>query len=138
MKRIIYLAIISIILSGCYSTKQVTLVEDYKHASMGLNKEEIITHFGQPARIISQENGEVLIYEQFIGKEKTIENRQYLEFYLNENGICKNVNTNYTRDVKYRDDKKTNWAVWGSIAGTVGLSAVIIPTIFCTSIISRK
>lgn len=127
MKKQLYLIMLLVGMTGCYSTKQVSMLGDYQHACTGLTKEMAVNHFGTPNRSYQSEKGEVLVFESYEG-EHTICNRRFLELTFNQEGICTGVETNYTKPEKYRDDKKTNWVVWGSITGAAvagGLAALL-------------
>ncbi len=101
--------------------------DDYTHATLGMDKNAIIKAFGEPARIVSIKHEEVIIYEQYTSPEHTIANRQYLEFYLDDNGYCHNVKTNYTKPEEHLDKTKTKWTIWGSIAGAAVIFGSTIP-----------
>lgn len=129
MKRIslfFFLAVLTVILTGCYSTRQVSMVHDYQAACQGLSKAEAISRFGEPSRRYMENETEVFVYEEFLG-EPNVLNRRYMDLVFDAQGVCRSVRTNYTKTEQYRDDKKTNWTIWGSIAGTAVAAGVFVP-----------
>ena len=132
----ILLSLIAVFLSSCYSTKMVSLQSDYEHACKGLTKAEIIEKFGDPTREAVINGVKAMIYESFVTPEQGtkqnsikyagqwIESRKYLEIYLGEDNICCKVETNLTKETRFKDEKKTNRVVWGTVAGVSVAAAV--------------
>lgn len=148
MKKIFFVCIAAMLLTGCYSVKQVSMQDDYEHACIGLTKAEIIAQFGEPTRQLNvPEKGDMFLYETFVeGDTKAkgtslrvdgqpMENRRYLEVFFNDQGVCKKVNTNLTKDQRYKDEKKTTRVMWGSIAGGIATTAAVF---FATMLTTRK
>lgn len=147
MKKLLFIASLLLMMIGlnsCYSVKDVSLKDDYQHACKGLTKAEIIGKFGEPTREAVIEGQQALVYESFVEPEKGtkqnsiqyagqwMESRRYLEIYLDADGRCNRVETNLTKEERFKDEKKTNRVVWSSVAGAAVAAAVaiVIPVVF--------
>lgn len=125
--RTLCVCLVAVAMTSCYSTRQVTMVDDYERACTGLTKDVATTQFGEPIRTYQSDKGEVFVYESYEG-EQTVANRKYLELIFDEQGVCRGVITNYTKPERYLDEKKSKRVLWGTIAG-VGVGTVSLYTL---------
>ena len=139
MKKLLFMTSLLLMMIGmnsCYSVKNVSLKDDYQHACKGMTKTEIISKFGEPTREAVIDGQQALVYESFIDpgkgtKQNSIqyagqwmESRRYLEIYFDAEGRCNRVETNLTKEERFKDEKKTNRVVWGSVAGAAVATAI--------------
>ena len=115
-KSICFLLSCSIILASCYSTKYVSLQDDYNAKYNGKSHAEIIELLGPPDRTTSDgKGGEILIYE--VKKQKggysdngsvnLTESKKQTCIFIDENKICYNVTTDDKKEERYYDKPKT-------------------------------
>ena len=116
-------------LTSCYSVKNVSLQSEYEHACKGLTKSEVIILLGEPVRETVIDGVPALVYESFVEPEQGtkqnsiqyagqwMESRRHLEVYFDGEGRCNRVETNLTKETRFKDEKKTTRVVWSSVAG---------------------
>ncbi|MBO7143351.1 MAG: hypothetical protein J6T71_02880 [Paludibacteraceae bacterium] len=114
-KSICLLLSCSIILASCYSTKYVSLQDDYNAKLNGKSYADIIVLLGPPDRTTPDgKNGEILIYEvksqQGYSASNSIdltESKKQTCIFVDENKICYNVTTDDKKEEMYYDKPKT-------------------------------
>lgn len=118
------------LLSGCSGAQYYArpLEQDYNNTYMFLTKQAIIDERGTPDRIERGADGlETLVYERTPKtsrhKADTAE-KEYLEFYLNENSRCSHVKTNYTEKTPL--NAKSGPTRKGIIWGAIGTAILVI------------
>ena len=130
-------------LSSCWSTQYIPLQDEYNNEWKGASKKEIILKWGIPDKVLDLEDNEsVLVYENTIlnqsinGKvgESSFEvesvtsgtksNRQYKEFYLDNNKNCYAVRTNEVREIRQSEPVRTGILI-GGIATGVTLTTIL-------------
>ena len=138
MKRFIAALILcGILLSSCSATYEVSIKNDLTKLFVGLKHHEIIKIMGAPTRETSDGlGGLILVYEDveyesissFL-KNSSVTNTKpiigYIHHYINKDGLCYNVETNYTKS-KEDDSASIAMAIITSILGTAALVGSII------------
>lgn len=135
---ILFIAIIPL-LSSCWSTQYISLQDEYNNEWKGASKKEIILKWGIPNKEIDMDNDEsVLVYEDNVIHTNVYEeakrrdretdattkiDRQYKEFYLDNNKNCYAVRTNEVREIRQSEPVNTAILV-GGIATGVTLIAI--------------
>lgn len=118
------------LMSSCYVTTLVPLQDDYNQAYKGQTSNEIITQFGAPDRQTDDgAGGRILVYEEtefrtvataenvnyftrtYTPGSRTTSNTAYIQFYINQNGVCYGVKTNLTKTETHKDKNRTTVAL---------------------------
>ena len=104
MKRVIFLILSAVlVLTSCSVTRRVTTAP--AQPWVGSTTEDIIKTMGDPSRIDSDgKGGSIIVYESapnyddpnydILDPEASKQHRQYARFYLDNEGICYQVDTN--------------------------------------------
>ena len=131
-KSICLLLSCAILLMSCYSTKYVSLQDDYKAKCNGKSHAEIIELLGPPDRTTSDgKGGEILIYElkrqqggySDSGSVNLTESKKQTCIYVDENKVCYNVTTDDIREEMYFDKPRTIATL--VFCGIIGLVIVL-------------
>ena len=103
MKRVFFLILSVLVLASCSVTRRVTTAPSQPW--VGCTTEDIIKAMGDPDRIDSDgKGGSIIVYESapnyddpnydILDPEASKRPRQYARFYLDNEGICYQVDTN--------------------------------------------
>lgn len=135
-------------LSSCATAKYVSVEDDMNNEWVGRRHSEIVREFGAPDRETSDgKNGTILVYESITRSYRTdedthfgyfdpdytttiSENRSYIHFFIEGNGVCYLVKTNHVK----REGKGPtgvelfSYSTWG-----LGLAIPIILALFAFS-----
>ena len=130
-------------LSSCATAKYVSIENDMNNEWVGKRHYDIVTEFGAPDRETSDgKNGTILVYETITRSYRTdedthfgyfdpdytttiSENRSYIHFFIEGNGICYLVKTNHLkREGKGPTSTQIlHYSIWGTALGL----AIILP-----------
>ncbi len=125
MAKVLYAAIIALVLVSCYTTR-ITPISEVMDEWLGSTEHEVILKVGPPTTTTSDGNeGKVLIYENSTNTTLFLPNfptpntgyavskpiTRYVHLYVNKEGIIYSWRTNYP-DIKEKVKKhKSQWPV---------------------------
>lgn len=143
LKHLCMLLIIGVAMTSCYTTKLVSVQDDYNNAYVGATRSSIKSTFGLPDRVVHDEDlGEILIYEKYYtettgvrstsanaydagylgvgARATTADNsttttkRSFMEFYFEPGSDrCYMVKTNRLKEERVKDEKASKALGWG-------------------------
>lgn len=141
-----FLILCSVLLSSCVTTYQVSLKEDLCKQFVGVTHNEIVRQMGAPNRQLPDgTGGTILIYEETIQHSvatasnvnpiartytpsvTTSSHTSYVQFYINRNNTCYDVNTNKTKIITEQNPKaKKRGIIAGSILGALATCCLVV------------
>lgn len=107
------------------------MISECEHAYVGLPQTELVAKLGEPARSYTKDDFTVLVFEKFNG-DSTLENRIYIDCYVDAQGVCRDIKTNYYRTERELDTKLTHLVIWPTVAGVVVLTGITVLTMHLT------
>lgn len=123
--------LVVVLMTSCYTTKKVSMISECEHAYVGLPQTELVAKLGEPARSYTKDDFTVLVFEKFNG-DSTLENRIYIDCYVDAQGVCRDIKTNYYRTERELDTKLTHLVIWPTVAGVVVLTGITVLTMHLT------
>lgn len=139
MRHIVIGVICTLILSSCAVYNYTQMEPDFQTLYVGQSYGDIISSKGAPNREMSDGNGgKVLIYERYYSDSytnyyqninfsttSTVQNREYLEIYINSDGLCYNVKSNMLyKEINWWKTIRGNLLYLGLVIGLCGLAAL--------------
>ena len=138
MKRFIAsLVLCGVLLSSCTVTREVSMKDDLTKLFVGLKHHEIIKIMGAPSRETSDGlGGMILVYEDVVYESltkhfgassfiNTTSSTSYIHHYLNKEGTCYKIETNYMK-TKEDESASTTLGIIGTVFGVIALAASVL------------
>jgi hypothetical protein len=146
-KKIVVIVLITSLFASCTAYKYTTISKEKEYEDMfvGKSHNHIVTSIGAPNRELSDgAEGSILIYEEITTYSKsrsntnnsnglktntvTQQSSEYIQFFINADGVCYDVKTNHTETIKEIDKSESTYltivSLFATIAGVV-LCAVV-------------
>lgn len=123
--RYFLICLLVVFMTSCYTTKKVSMISECEHAYVGLSQTELAAKLGEPARSYAKDDFTVLVFEKFNG-DSTLENRIYIDCYMDAQGVCREIKTNYYRTERELDTKRTHLVIWPTVAGITVLTGITV------------